>query len=120
MPQIFQFKGLIDQFSLDFLLEVVSAGKRDDIGEWKDGERGWESHRGALVPLGERQIAQSGGTLTEADRTLYFAGERLKEGTRIAHENKLYSIVRVNPYDNYADFNSYTVKYVSAFNEVDT
>lgn len=118
MSIIYRFKRLIDKYSVPFSIEIVGASYYNDIGEKVTAENAWEGHRGALVPLGDQQIAQSGGTLTEADRMLYFTGPKLANGTRIKHEDKIYHVLRINPHETYGDFNSYTVKYVSSFDRV--
>jgi len=115
---IYRFKRLIDKYSVPFSIEIVGASYYDDIGEKQTAETVWKDARGALVPLGDRQITQSSGMLTEADRTLYFTGAKLENGTRIRHEDKIYHVLRVNPHETYGDFNSYTVKYVSSFDKV--
>lgn len=117
MSIIYRFKRLIDKYSVPFSIEIVGASYYNDIGEKVTAETTWQERRGALVPLGGRQIAQSGGMLTEADRTLYYTGERLENGTRIQHEGNIYHVLRYVPHETYADFNSYTVKYVSSFDK---
>lgn len=117
MSIIYRFKRLISKYSVPFSIEIVGVEYYDDIGEKQTSENTWVARSGALVPLGARQIEQSGGTLTEADRTLYYTGERLENGTRIQHEGNIYHVLRYVPHETYADFNSYTVKYVSSFDK---
>lgn len=114
----FLFADLIADYSIPFSYEVASTKYIDDIGEWQEAAAEWVAASGALIPLGVRQIEQSGGTLNEADRTLYYTGPLLKTGTRILCNGMIYHVLRVVPYQDYADFNQYTVKYVSAFDEV--
>ncbi|WP_426353669.1 hypothetical protein [Exiguobacterium sp. R-39] len=118
MAKRFQFTRLIKKYRVPFFLEIVGETYIDDLGEKQTAESVWVARSGALVPLGVRQIEQSGGTLIEADRTLYFTGEFLETGTRIRYGNNIYHVLRGVPHETYADFNSYTVKYVSAFDKV--
>ena len=120
MTKRFQFTRLIKKYSVPFSIEKKGVKFLNEIGEWQETGTEWVPATGALIPLGARQIEQSGGTLTEADRTLYYMGELLENGTRIEHNGQLYHILRYIPYEQYADFNSYTVKHVSAFDKVVT
>ncbi len=119
MPEIYRFKRLIDKYSVSFQLEIESAGAFNHIGEWVEGAPVTTSHTGALLPLTQRQIYQSGGRLTDADRTLIISKSVvIPPKAKIDYKGKTYHVEAMIPFEDYGDFNSYTLKHVSAFNEV--
>lgn len=70
---------------------------------------------GALIPLPQRVIYQSGGRLTEADRMLYSLDFNIPLKSKIMHGDFVYHVESKTPFDAYADFATYTLKAVSAF-----
>lgn len=119
MPEIYRFKRLIDKYSVSFLLEIEGTGAFDDLGEWQEGESAKTSQTGALVPLTQRQIYQSGGRLTDADRTLIISKSVvIPPKSKVHYKGKTYHVEAMIPFEDYGDFNSYTLKHVSAFDEV--
>jgi hypothetical protein len=119
MPNIYSFQRLIEKYSVPFELEVDTAGYWDDLGEWKEGILASTSQTGALVPLTQRQIYQSGGRYTDADRTLIIhRSVTIPPKAKIHYKGQTYHVEALIPYEDYADFNSYSLKHVSAFDEV--
>lgn len=119
MTELYRFKRLIDKYGVSFQLEIESAGAFDHVGEWKAGPSVTMIQNGALVPLTQRQIYQSGGRLTEADRTLIISKSVvIPPKAKIHYKGKTYHVEATIPFEDYGDFNSYTLKHISVFNEV--
>lgn len=119
MPELYRFKRLIDKYSVLFQLEIDSAGAFDHVGEWEVGVPITTTHAGVLVPLTQRQIYQSGGRLTDADRTLIISKSVvIPSKAKIQYKSQTFHVEATIPFEDYGDFNSYTLKHVSAFNEV--
>lgn len=119
MPAIYSFKRLIKKYSVPFTIEVLGAGFRNDVGEWQNAASITTEETGAIIPLTQRQIYQSGGALTEKDRTLFISRSvPIPLKSRIHYKGDTYHVEARIPFEDYADFNSYSLKYVSAFDEV--
>lgn len=119
MPEIFQFKRLIQKYSVPFTLEIETAGTRNDIGEWVNGVPVTSTQRGAIIPLTKQEIYQAGGRLTSADRTLIIDKKVvIPLKSKVFYGGTTYHVEAIVPYGDYGDFNTYTLKSVSAFNEV--
>lgn len=117
-----QFKRLIEKHSVSFMIEYASqttgeptAADYDDLGKYI-GNVQYESpaqEQGALIPLPQRVIYQSGGRLTEADRMLYSLNHDIPPKSKIAYEGFTYHVESKTPYKEFADFSQYTLKAVS-------
>lgn len=119
MPAVYSFKRLINKYSVPFTLEVTGSGYRDDLGEWQSGVSVSTEETGAIIPLTQRQIYQSGGALTEKDRTLFISRSvPIPLKSKIHYKGDTYHVEARIPFEDYADFNSYSLKHVSAFDEV--
>ncbi|WP_144472007.1 hypothetical protein [Bacillus pumilus] len=112
----FNFMKLIEKYSVTFDLIVQSAGDYDDLGQWKDGESITTTQKGALVVLPSQLIYQSGGRLTTFDRQLYISKSvEIPLKSKVIYKESSYHVESMNPFEDYADFNSYILKAVSSF-----
>ncbi|WP_426005355.1 hypothetical protein [Bacillus sp. DWP3-1] len=112
----FNFMKLIDKYSVTFDLIVQSEGDYDDIGRWQDGEPITTTQKGALVVLPSQLIYQSGGRLTTFDRQLYISKSvEIPLKSKVIYKGSSYHVESTNPFEDYADFNSYILKAVSSF-----
>lgn len=119
MPTIYSFKRLINRYSVPFLLEIGTPGYRNDLGEWQEGVPITSEETGAIIPLTQRQIYQSGGSLKEADRTLIISSAvPIPLKSKVHYKGDTYHVEARIPFEDYADFNSYSLKHISAFDEV--
>ncbi|MFB8733891.1 hypothetical protein ACEQPO_08035 [Bacillus sp. SL00103] len=92
---------------------MQSAGDYDDLGRWQDGES-ITTKRGALVVLPSQLIYQSGGRLTTFDRQLYInKSVEIPLKSKVIYKGSRYHVESMNPFEDYADFNSYILKAVS-------
>ena len=117
----FEFEELIEEFSTYFTMqlpvEIKPVVEYDNLGRLvnKDDVSPPVDARGALVPLTERVIYQSGGRLTEADRQLYSLDPNIPKKTKIFHKGMTYHVESKVPYEEFSDFSLYVLKAVSAF-----
>ncbi|MCP1147391.1 hypothetical protein [Bacillus sp. 1735sda2] len=112
----FNFIKLIDKYSVTFDLIVQSAGDYDDLGRWQDSESITTTQKGALVVLPSQLIYQSGGRLTTFDRQLYISKSvEIPLKSKVIYKESSYHVESMNPFEDYADFNSYILKAVSSF-----
>lgn len=116
--KFYNFNRLIDKYSVNFTF--VSRGDGEYVGgQWVKGNEIKKTCKGAIVPLSDQKIYQSGGTYTSRDRQLYTKTklfDALNE-SKVVYKNNLYSIESEVDYDDYADVYVYTLKWVSVFDK---
>lgn len=120
-----EFADLIKENSKKFTLEypIPSGGTRadeyDDLGNPVSHENGDYLPpvlaEGALMPINVKLVYASGGTYTEADKTLYSLDHNIPEKTRIRYKNMVYVVGGKQDWEDYADFSTYSCKAVTAF-----
>lgn len=115
--KLFEFKRLIERFTVPFTLERPMVS--DEVREWDNKGKEIpkalvipEAALGALIPLQQRVIYQSGGALTEADRQLYSLDHTIPLKSRITYKGITYSVETKTPHEDFADFSFYTLKAV--------
>ncbi len=118
MPQLFAFRDLIEQYSVAFDIESVVPGSYDNLGEYVAGETTLTPSRGALIPIASRVVYESGGRIDEKDRQLIKVGAPLTLGSTVLYKGERYRVESWTNHGDYGDFETYLLKYVSAFNEV--
>jgi hypothetical protein len=121
----FAFERLIKKYTVSFLLEkeankdpkTITADDYDDQGRYKGVLNPSVMAQGALLPLPARVIYQSGGRLTEQDRTLYSLDHDIPVKSKIHYKGMVYHVESKTPYEDFADFSVYTLKAVSGVGE---
>lgn len=118
--KFFNFKPLIEQYTVNFLLEYPQDTDKpkvyDDLGKLIPAPPSEPiAAKGALIPLPQRLIYESGGRLTEADRQLYSLDHNIPLKSRITYKGLKYYVESKTPYEDFADFSTYTLKGVDAF-----
>lgn len=114
--KMYCFERLIKRYSNTFTVQKVSEGFYDDeTGEYVPGASDDLELRGMIAPMNAKQVYNSGGRLTEADRVLYVF-DPLEAKTKIQYKGKTYSVEETQDYSDFADFYYYILKAVSAFN----
>lgn len=117
MKKLYNFSRLVRKYSNPFTLTVYGTGTHVD-GRYQKGQPTEYSKFGAILPLSQRKIYQSGGTLTSADRQLYML-ERIEEslkGSRVTYQGKTYAIEEDTDYTDFSDVSVYVLRWVD-FNE---
>lgn len=112
--KLYDFTRLITKYSVPFLLRHTSKGGYVS-GKWEPGEEVTEEMQGAIVPISDRKIYDSGGTYTAMDRDLYVMQELpnpLSE-YEVIYKDNVYAVEGGRNFCDYADAMVYTLKYQS-------
>jgi len=125
MNKMYNFKRLINKYTVPFVLERNIVKKRSEItaadydaqGRYIEPVIVPENAKGAIVPLPNRVIYQSGGRLTEKDRTLYSLDNNIPEKSKVRYKGDVYHVESYTPYEDFADFTVYTLKAVEGVGE---
>ena len=121
MVERYDFTDLIKRHSVPFELVSHSGGEYVG-GVWQNGSETVSGRSGAIIPLSERKIYQSGGTYTSKDRHLYMTTpieSALKE-TQVRYKGNLYDIEEEKDYSDYSAAYIYVLRWVSSFDPVQT
>lgn len=121
MGKLYNFVRLITKYSVDFEFVAVEKGGYSG-GRYIEGEETVTQCRGAIVPMAERKIYQSGGLFTQKDRDLYMFKPLPAEFTtgKVRYKGNEYKIEQETNYEDYADVYVYNLKWVSSFDRSDT
>lgn len=117
MGLLYNFNRLIKKYGVTCSLLEEASGGRYEGGEWvPDPAPPEEEITGALIPMTERKIYQSGGTYTEHDREfLTFTEIPLEPAHHITYHGAKYKVESNTDYSDYAGFYAYNLKRVGAF-----
>lgn len=115
---MFDFSRLILKYSVPFQLVSVGGGHYE-AGIYLPDEVAPIEMCGAIIPLKERKIYQSGGSLTTKDRQLYCQGSinNALKGAKVIYKGDTYSIEADTDYSDYADVSVYLLKWVSSLDK---
>lgn len=115
MVNIMKFASLVASFGVDFEFIEPDDGGKYIAGEWVALEKDAVTKNGAIIPYSNKQIYESGGTITQNDRQLAIA-ETLPLGATVIDKGNRYKIKREDPYaEHYSDTNIYHLEGVSVF-----
>lgn len=117
MGILFGFSRLLKKYSVECQLIRETGGGKYVGGNWIPDPAGKpELISGAVIPMEDRKIYQSGGTYTEQDRELITKMEiTLEPAAYIIYHGSKYHVESENDYSEYAGFHDYNLKRVSAF-----
>lgn len=120
MAKLYDFKRLITKYSVNFTLVTLSEGGFVN-GKYVEGAATETALSGAIVPMADGKIYQSGGTYTVKDRQLYMKTkiEQSLTNAKVRYKGNEYSIEQETDYDDYADAYIYALKWVGAFKDGD-
>lgn len=115
----FNFNNLITKYSRDFTI-IKQTGNYNDSGDYIK-EPSKYNLNGAIISLTENKIYRSEGTLTAQDKVLYMLtpiDDALMSGIVVFKGNS-YRIEAQSGNDNdeFTGVYTYTLKFVSAFND---
>jgi len=116
--KLYNFNRLIDKYSVEFTLVVASEGHYDG-GEYVKGAEVETACKGAIVPISDSKIYQSGGTLTTKDRQLFMRvpiNQPLKT-VKVRFKGSAYSIEQETNFDDYSDAYIYLLKWVGGLSD---
>ena len=112
---IYNFRRLIEKYSVTCKLSNTTDGHWA-AGEWVDGKQITEEISGAIVPISEKRINNSGGDYKSGDCELITTSHiAVNSDTFIVYKDKRYKLQDSTDYSDYADFNIYIARRVSAF-----
>lgn len=116
MGLLFDFSRLLGKYSVECQLIRESGGGKYVGGNWvPEPTRPPEPVSGAVIPMTDRKIYQSGGTYTEQDREFITETEiPLEPVAYIVHQGLRYHVESENDYSEYAGFHDYNLKRVGA------
>ena len=112
---LYKFARLIKKYFVDCQLVTFGEGSWK-AGEWQEGEQSTMDIKGAVVPISEKRIQNSGGSYKQGD--CEFITTELIEitsNTYLVDKGKKYKLQDSTDYSDYADFNVYVARRVSAF-----
>lgn len=119
MGKLYNFVRLINKYSNTFELITESEGAYVN-GKWQAGLATVTEMEGAIIPLSESKIYQSGGTLKKTDRQLYTTTPITDLNAKIRYKGKTYSIEEDTNWEDYADAYFYILKWVNSFDRSET
>lgn len=112
----YNFNDLVKRHSVSF--KAVSKSEGEYIGgRYQEGTETVTEHTGAIIPLSERKIHNTGGSYTAKDRNLYMTEPltgALKE-MQIRYKGNTYSIEEEKDFSDYSDVYVYLLRWVSSF-----
>lgn len=119
--KLYNFARLIKKYSVSFHF-VVKAEGHYDSGKWVPGEEIMQPATGAIVPMSDSKIRQSGGVYTSKDRELYMMQPipLALQSAKVCYKGNLYSIESETNFEDYADVAVYSLKWVSLFDREET
>ena len=111
--KLYNFTRLIRKYSVPFCLHR----KQGDYvaGKWTESGEAKQEMRGAIVPMSDRKIYDSGGTYTTQDRELYLT-KRLEcdlSEYQVEYNGNTYTVEEQQNFEDYADVAVYALKAVS-------
>lgn len=111
--KLYNFTRLINKYSVPFCLHRSQG--RYVAGKWEEGGEIVQNMRGAIVPISDRKVYDSGGTYTTKDRELYLLSplEGDLSEYRVVYNGNYYAVEAGRSFEDYADVTIYTLKYQS-------
>ncbi|MDO4330655.1 MAG: hypothetical protein Q4C66_15160 [Lachnospiraceae bacterium] len=122
MGLLYDFTRLIEKYSVSCELIRESGGGSYVGGNWiPDPAKPPETVEGALIPMKDQKIYQSGGTYTQNDREFITVTAILLEpAAYVIFQGIKYHVESENDYSIYAGFHDYNLKRVEAFDRAET
>lgn len=112
---LYNFARLIKKYTVSCQLVNFKEGEWI-AGEWIEGEQTTTDICGAIVPMSEKRINNSGGSYKQGDCEFITTKPlEIKSDTFILYKDKKYKLQDIADYSDYADFYTYVARRVSAF-----
>ena len=111
--KLYNFTRLINKYSVSFCLHRNQGSYVS--GKWVQGGEVVTQMRGAIVPISDRKVYDSGGTYTAQDRELYLSKplEAPLSDYRVVYKGNVYAVENGRNFEDYADVAVYDLKYQS-------
>lgn len=112
---LYRFARLIDKYTVSCQLKTFPEGEWK-AGDWVEGEPTTTEIKGAIVPINEKRIQNSGGSYKQGDcEFITKQAIKVTSDTYLVYKGKKYKLQDTTDYSDYADFNIYVARRVSAF-----
>lgn len=112
---LYKFARLIKKYSVSCQLVNFSEGSWK-AGKWIEGTPETTDIQGAVVPITEKRIQNSGGYYKSGDCEFITTQPiEINSNTYLVHKGKKYKLQDSTDYSDYSDFNIYVARSVSAF-----
>lgn len=116
--KLYSFARLIKKYYTDIEVQISIPGYWDDeTGEYVEGKDKPVTKQAAVIPMSSKQIYDSGGAYTTADRNIFIL-EPLTPKTKVTYKGLTYSVEQSTDFTEYGDFFMYVLKAVSTFDRV--
>lgn len=113
--KLYHLSRLIKKYTVSCQLINTTEGHWKS-GEWVEGETTTTDIEGAIVPMTEKRINNSGGDYKQGDcEFISTIPLELNGDTFIIYKDKRYKLQENTDYSDYADFYNYIARRVSAF-----
>ena len=113
--RLYKFARLIKKYAVSCQLVNIAKGSWK-AGTHTKGDTTTEDIQGAIVPINEKRIQNSGGAYKQGDCDFITTHPiTVGENTYIVYKDKKYKLQDSTDYSYYADFNIYVARRVSAF-----
>lgn len=113
------FSRIIEKYSTDFTIIEFSEGNYED-GEYVKGNEIRNPKKGAIFPMSQRKIYNSGGNYKTQDKQLYTTQYISLETEKfILHNKRKYKIEEDTDYSDFADIYIYILKRVDSFDRTE-
>lgn len=118
--KLYNFARLIKKYAASCQLENTTEGAWR-AGGHSNGQTTLTNISGAVVPINEKRIQNSGGSYKRGDCEFITTQHIvIHSKTYLIHNGKRYKLEDSTDYSDYADFNVYLARRVSAFDTTDT
>lgn len=112
---LYRMSRLIKKYAVECLLETTTEGVWKG-GKHHAGQTTTTPIKGAVVPISEKRIQDSGGSYKQGDCEFITTQPiTITSDTFLIHKDKKYKLMDTTDYSDYADFNTYVARRVSAF-----
>lgn len=111
--KIYSFERLIRKYFTNIAISIEVPGGFVD-GIYIPGGEIPKQMNAAVIPMSAKQLYQSGGRYTDADKNIYTL-EPLISKTKMIYKELTYSVEQSSDYTEYGDFFHYVLKAVSTF-----
>ena len=113
--RLYKFARLIKKYTVSCQLVSFAEGEWK-AGDWIEGEQTTTPISGAVVPISEKRIQNSGGSYKQGDCEFITTQPiTINSNTYLVYKDKKYKLEDTTDYSDYADFNTYVARRVSAF-----
>lgn len=116
MGLLYDFERLIDKYSNKVEIITQQSGQYVN-GRYVAAADEVNNISGAVIPLKDEKIYQSGGTLTKSDRQLYTKEPISNDlnGVKVRYKGKTYKVEEDTDYSDYGKIYVYVLKRVDSF-----